>query len=103
MIRGLIEERMGGGENARDIALDIVRDIRAGAVVIMRRCEVDRELSYTSLMPNYLDRSKRDRQWDSLVRRHIRNSTPIPADVRAKIVDAYMRKHREITWGRDDD
>ena len=112
-IREVLEAGVRAGRNPRSIALDIVGRLnratgrREGGIIGLNgpqaRAALNARADLEELSSNYFTRARRDRRFDSLVRRHIENGTPLSqADIN-RIVGRYearLLKLRGDTVGR---
>jgi hypothetical protein len=112
-IRTVLTAGMRDGRNPRSVALDIVGRIdprtqrRTGGIVGLNAPQTEAVMNARTQLENldagYFDRKRRDRRFDSMVRRAIENDTPLrDADI-DRIVGRYsdrLLKLRGDTIGR---
>jgi hypothetical protein len=113
MIRSRLEAGLQGGINPRQVALDLVGRIdprtrrRSGGVIglssnqeqWLRNYEAELASSDPAILRNTLQRGLRDKRFDSVVLRAIRDGTGIPADTQAAMSLAY--RNRALKWRGD--
>lgn len=98
-VQEVLTAGMRAGRNPRNVALDVVGRVspqtgrRAGGVIGLNGPQAEAAINARVQLDNldraYFQRQRRDRRFDSLVRRHIENGTPLKqADVN-RIVGRY--------------
>lgn len=109
-IRTALASGMQEGVNPRTSALDIVgrtdrmSNQRSGGIIglteqqaeFAETAKIELRSGDPALLGNYLERTRRDKRFDSTVRKAIKAEQPVPADVAAKAVAAYKRRLLEL-------
>lgn len=101
-VRNIVTEGMQDGRNPRNVALDIVGRMNTttgrregGAVGLtpqFERAVVRARIELRQLDPNYFNRERRDKRFDSIVHKAIKYGTPLPEDVIVKLTGRYSDK-----------
>lgn len=117
MVRNVLSAGMASGTNPRTVALDLVGryDKRAGKRTggliglteaqekIVRNAAAELASGEEAELRSYLDRKMRDKRYDRYVLAALKDGTPIPADIRQKMISRYKDtalKLRGDTIGR---
>ena len=112
-IQTMLQDGMIKGKNPRSVALDIVGRIdatgkRAGGVIGLSDQQTKYAINMADDLENlnwqrYKKRRLRDRRFDSIVEKSVKDGKPLPKKTQQKIVERYetrMIKHRGDTIGR---
>jgi len=103
-IRQHLTAGMEAGQSPRAVALDLVGRVnrttgrREGGVIGLTASQEEwvrryaAELADPALLRNALGRSLRDRRFDRSIMKALRDGTPLPADMQARMVTAYRNR-----------
>lgn len=99
VIRNTMTEGMQAGRNPRDVALDLIGRVntttgrREGGVIGLttqyERAVARARTELRNLDPAYFNRTRRDKRFDAIVRRAIKDGRPLPSDVINKLAGRY--------------